>query len=58
MVVYTSNMRHLFVVGDFVVVSHLKIFPLQLLGLAEKPMAQWPAQAALREKSSDEKHFK
>ena len=32
-------MRHLFVVGEFVVVSHLKIFPLQLLGLADKPMA-------------------
>ena len=30
----TSNMRHLFVVGEFVVVSHLKIFPLELLGLA------------------------
>ena len=36
---YTSNMRHLFVVGEFVVVSHLKIFPLQLLGPADKPMA-------------------
>ena len=36
----TPNMGHLFVVGEFVVVSHLKIFPLQL-----------PAQAALREKS-------
>ena len=35
----TSNMGHLFVVGEFVVVSHLKIFPLQLLGPAEKPMA-------------------
>ena len=35
----TSNMRHLFVVGEFVVVSHLKIFPLQLLGPADKPMA-------------------
>ena len=35
----TSNMRHLFVVGEFVVASHLKIFPLQLLGPAEKPMA-------------------
>ena len=35
----TSIMGHLFVVGEFVVVSHLKIFPLQLLGLAEKPMA-------------------
>ena len=35
----TSNMRHLFVVEEFVVVSHLKIFPLQLLGPAEKPMA-------------------
>ena len=36
---FTSNMRHLFVVGEFVVVSHLKIFPLQLLGPADKPMA-------------------
>ena len=36
---HTSNMRHLFVVGEFVVVSHLKIFPLQLLGPADKPMA-------------------
>ena len=35
----TSNMRHLFVVGEFVVVSHLKIFPLQLLGPADKQMA-------------------
>ena len=35
----TSNMRHLFVVEEFVVVSHLKIFPLQLLGPADKPMA-------------------
>ena len=34
-----SNMGHLFVVGEFVVVSHLKIFPLQLLGPAEKSMA-------------------
>ena len=33
-VLITSNMRHLFVVGEFVVVSHLKIFPLELLGLA------------------------
>ena len=32
-------MGHLFVVKEFVVVSHLKIFPLQLLGPAEKPMA-------------------
>ena len=39
---------HLVVVGEFVVVSHLKIFPLQLLG---QPISQWPAQAALREKS-------
>ena len=30
----TSNMRHLFVVGEFVVVSHLKIFPLELPGPA------------------------
>ena len=36
---HTSNMRHLFVVGEFFVVSHLKIFPLQLLGPADKPMA-------------------
>ena len=35
----TSNIGHLFVVREFVVVSHLKIFPLQLLGPAEKPMA-------------------
>ena len=35
--------------GEFVVVFHLKIFPLQLLGPAEKPMAG--PQAALREKS-------
>ena len=35
----TSNMGHLFVVGEFVVVSHSKIFPLQLLGPADKPMA-------------------
>ena len=27
----TSNMGHLFVVGEFVVVSHRQIFPLQLL---------------------------
>ena len=32
-------MGHLFVVREFVVVSHLKIFPLQLLGPADKPMA-------------------
>ena len=31
--------RHLLVDREFVVVSHLKIFPLQLLGPAEKPMA-------------------
>ena len=38
---YKSHLiyRHLFVVREFVVVSHLKIFPLQLLGPAEKPMA-------------------
>ena len=30
----TSNMGHLFVVRGFVVVSHLKIFPLELLGPA------------------------
>ena len=30
----TSNIGHLFVVREFVVVSHLKIFPLQLLGPA------------------------
>ena len=36
---HTFNMRHLFVVGEFVVVSHLKIFPLQLLEPADKPMA-------------------
>ena len=35
----TSIMGHLLVVGEFVVVSHLKIFPLQLLGPADKPMA-------------------
>ena len=35
----TSNIGHLFVVGEFVVVSHLKIFPLLLLGPADKPMA-------------------
>ena len=31
--------RHLLVDREFVVVSHLKIFPLQLLGPANKPMA-------------------
>ena len=35
----TSNMGHLFVVGEFFVASHLKIFPLQLLGPAKKPIA-------------------
>ena len=33
-VLLTSNMGHLFVVGEFVVVSHRQIFPLQLLGSA------------------------
>ena len=39
LVLSTSNMGHFFVVREFVVASHLKIFPLQLLGPAEKPMA-------------------
>ena len=30
---------HLMLLGEFVVVSHLTIFPLELLGLAEKLMA-------------------
>ena len=38
-VFFTSNIGHLFVVREFVVVSHLKIFPLQLLGPAVKQMA-------------------
>ena len=30
----TSNMGHFFVVREFVLASHLKIFPLELLGPA------------------------
>ena len=41
--------------GEFAVVSHLRIFSLELL---DQPRSQWPAQVALREKSWDDTHFK
>ena len=41
--------------GEFAVVSHLRIFSLELL---DQPRSQWPAQVALREKLWDDTHFK
>ena len=43
---------------EFVVVSHFMIFPLELLGLAEKPMAGPNSSKGKILRWENEKHFK